>query len=251
MIEIKKDYDPNKIVRNLAKNYRLVPLLEKAIVNFDEGWTYTATEKPIDYGWHPSTHATMSVTELYEEASYPEKERVKHSASLLKIFAVGHFWHQYLQAVMVQDGLATLDDIERNVIKSWDTDPEDPARYHWVSGSADVCPWTDGEWTGGIDYKTMNAHQFKQEGFNEYFGTKYECQMNIYMWLFDQDEWMIFAINKDNGEFKEYYYERNQPLIDAILEKWKFVSLCLETDTKPTAKDDKLFVLPELFGPVA
>lgn len=251
--------DNSKLLRNLGKKYKLVPYLDKAIANFGEEWTFEAKEKPIDYGWHPSTHCTQSVTELYEEARCPEKERTKPSLSLKKIFAVGTFWHQWLQAIMIESGLAKPEDIERHVIKVWECDIRRdmahnliPKDYHWVSGSADVCPWTapDG-WIGGIDFKTMGTHQFKQNGVPDWCSAKYECQMNIYMDIFDQSEWMILPIDKATGEMKEFIYERNQELIDAIYDRWKFVNECIRLDTPPDQGDEIAFDLTRLLtGPV-
>ena len=265
MIKLDKDIDPNRIVRQLGKRYKLVPYLEKAFATFEDEWQFTYEEKIKDHHWHPSSHCHEPVTKLYAIAT----DQVMHEplpGSLRKIFQVGHFWHQLLQYICVREGWATKETVECSGLLAW-TDSEvarvgltknglsavdwTPAPYHAVAGSADVCPLVIPDWSGGVDFKTMNGHLFKQEGFNDFFGLKYECQMNIYMELFDQPEWMIFAINKDSGEFKEYVYERNQPLIDAILDKWKFVSLCLDSGEEPTKEDDKMFVLPELFGPTA
>jgi len=261
MIELDKKVDPNKIVRQLGKRYKLVPYLEKAIAQFDEEWRYHQVPKEEDHHWHPSSHCTESVSVLYDIAT---GQHERGSPFPKKLAEVGNFWHQWLQHITVKEGWCKQEDVERRGMIDWSEGHEvarvgvtegglsavdwKPAPFHSVAGSADACPIVIPDWEGGVDYKTMNPNLFKQEGFNDFYGTKYECQMNMYMAMFEREEWMILAIDKASGEFKEYLYARNQPLIDAILEKWKFVSLCLDTGEEPTAEDDAMFVLPEMMG---
>jgi hypothetical protein len=64
--------------------------------------------------------------------------------------------------------------------------------------------------------------------------------MNIYMDFFDYDRALILAINKDTPhDFKEFEFRRNQPLIDVIYDKWKFV-VCQSAskDERPDSDDD-------------
>ena len=68
----------------------------------------------------------------------------------------------------------------------------------------------------------------------------------------DVAEAIILPINKDTGEFKEFLYERNQPLVDVIYEKFEFVSACLDTGEVPTKADDEMFEFKHLLrGPVS
>ena len=77
------------------------------------------------------------------------------------------------------------------------------------------------------------------------FAAKYECQMNIYMDLFEYDRALIVAVNKDTPhDFKEFEFRRNQPLIDMIYEKLKFVADCIVDEERPDAEDDEAFPLP-------
>ena len=127
-----------------------------------------------------------------------------------------------------------------------------PAPFHAVAGSGDLAPLEAPNWTGLVDYKTMNAANFKQQGIPPRYDAKYECQINVYMDLFDTEEAIILPINKDTGEFKEFLYARNQPLVDVIYEKFEFVSACLDAGEPPTAEDDKMFpIKPLLTGPVS
>lgn len=240
--------DKTKVVRNLGKKYKLVPYLEKAIATFDEPWQFVYEEKELDHHWHPSSHCTEPVTWLYEVAAGTREGGIEDISSVLrKSFQVGHFWHQWLQYIVVEKlHFATHDDIECKMIKSWGDGP-----YHAVAGSADISPCQTPSWTGGIDFKTMSAQQFKQAGIPEWAAAKYECQVNIYMDLFDQDEWIIVPINKDTPhDFKEFLYRRNQSLIDAIYGKWEFVAACVDADEPPTKMDDEMFPLP-LTGPIS
>lgn len=142
----------------------------------------------------------------------------------------------YLRYPEQQDGRVTPD-----MFKSWPSDETGmckvrPQPFHWVRGSADICPVNipvHGEYL--VDFKTMNAHDFRQSGPPERYADKWECQLNIYMSLFDMERAIIVGVQKDSPhDLKEFHYERNQPLIDAIYTKWHIVSDCLDEGVPPT-----------------
>jgi hypothetical protein len=260
--------DKSQITRNLGKKYKYVPFLEKAITTFEDDWQFVYTEKEHDLYWHPSGHCMPPATELYEIATGSRDESEAISGSLRKIFQVGHFWHQWLQYITLHKlEFCTPEAIERRVLRSWggkevakveiteaglSAGDWKPAPFHAVAGSGDVAPLEAPGWTGIVDYKTMNANSFAQQRIPERFNAKYECQINIYMDLFDQAQAIILPINKDTGEFKEFLYERNQPLIDTIYEKWEFVSACISAESAPTQADDDMFELDHLLvGPIS
>lgn len=260
--------DKSQITRNLGKKYKYVPFLEKAIATFEDDWQFVYSEKEHDLYWHPSGHCMPSATELYAIAS-EQAERENISGSLRKIFQVGHFWHQWLQYITLHKlEFCTPEAIEKRVIRSWGGGKEvakavitehglsagdwKAPPFHAVAGSGDVAPLEAPGWTGIVDYKTMNSNSFAQQRIPERFNAKYECQINIYMDLFEQGEAIILPINKDTGEFKEFLYERNQDLIDIIYEKWEFVSACISAESAPTTDDDKFFDIESLLtGPVS
>jgi hypothetical protein len=259
--------DKTQITKNLGKKYKYVPFLEKAIAEFEDEWQFVYQEKEHDQYWHPSGHCLPSVQELYVIAS-EGAERETISGSLRKTFQVGHFWHQWLQFITLHKlGFCDADAIERRAMRAWGerevarvginehgltAEGWKPASYHAVLGSGDVAPLKAPNWTGIVDYKTMNSNSFAQQRIPERFNAKYECQINIYMDLFDQGEAIILPINKDTGEFKEFLYERNQPLIDTIYEKWEFVSACISAESAPTIDDDGFFDIDSLLtGPVS
>lgn len=239
--------DKNQITRNLGKKYHLVPFLEKAISDFEDSWEFVYTEKEDDEHWHPSGHCIQPATELYAIAC-GEVEREVISGSLRKIFQVGHFWHQWLQYVVLHKlEMCTPEAIERRGIRSWGDAP-----YYAAAGSGDIAPLETPNWKGIVDFKTMNSNSFAQARIPERFDAKYEAQINIYMDFFDESEAIILPINKDTCEFKEFLYTRNQPLIDTIFEKWEFVSACLDAEEAPTKADNDMFDLDHLLtGPVS
>lgn len=257
-------------------------LLDKEIGKGEFVWEYKYEPKGTDTGWHPSGHCTPTLYELYTFAASEEvlaeaaldgsapidKNAPAHEAPLAKIFQVGHFWHQYLQTICVRAGLCDEEAVERRGLKGWMTNdlrsfefkktgPQsgwdymcdfDPKPYHWVTGSADICPMEipgQGEYL--IDFKTMGSHQFRGNLPHELTVTKWECQLNTYMEFFDIEKAIIVGINKDAPhDFKEFEFHRNQPLIDSLFTKWKLVSECLDEAVAPP--EDESWDLP-LKGP--
>lgn len=231
--------DTSKFVRNLANKHKLVPHLDRAIESGEFEWEYKFPgPKEQDDAWHPSGHCTPSVYDLWQMATSEPEER-KLPASLLKTFQVGHFWHQYLQFVTVEKlGFATWDEIECSATRSWVSNPsfeDEPEPYHWVKGSADICPVhipVHGDYL--VDIKTMKSGDYKQNGMPRWCADKYECQANIYMDLFDIDRAIILCVLKDSPhDMKELEFVKNQPLIDAIYDKWHIVAECIATEVEP------------------
>lgn len=265
--------DKSKLVLNLGKKYKLVPYLDKALSTFDEPWEFRYEPKVSDSAWHPSGHCTPPVSALYKEAIAHGKEweaiesrgtevlvEVNPDAikpEMRKAFMVGHYWHQLLQHVCLAQGYCDASAIERKGKKEWGI-PNTyyfggsgdgfhfPKPYHWAAGSGDIAPCkVPGGWEGIVDFKTMSAQQYKQPNIPQWAAAKYKCQINIYMDFFDLDHGIILCINKDAPhDFKEFEYERDQTLIDAIYEKWQFVTECLDAGVEITEADDSHFVLP-------
>jgi hypothetical protein len=66
-----------------------------------------------------------------------------------------------------------------------------------------------------------------------------ECQLNIYMDFFDLERGMILGVQKDSPhEFREFHFDRNQPLIDALYNKWRLVAMCLDENVSPPEGED-------------
>jgi hypothetical protein len=232
----------------LAKGYKLAPLLDKHIGKGDFEWTFDYEPKRADDAWHPSGDCTPTLFQLYKSAKTRQVEEI--STSLYKTFMVGHFWHQYIQTLLLNGDFCDTSAIERSGYKSWDSVNGEPMKpFRWVTGSADVAPVTiprHGDYL--LDIKTMNGHDFRSNGIPAWTKDKWECQVNIYMDFFDFDKAMILGVMKDSPhDFKEFEFERNDELIDALYKKWKLVSACLDEDVAPP--EDEEYDLP-LVGPI-
>lgn len=251
--------------KNLVKHHKLATHLDRYLANEVEELNFAYTPKEKDDGWHPSGHCTPPPTELYAIATGATEAR-DWGVSMLKTFMVGHFWHQLLQKAVLDLGFAEPSAIERRGIRGWGEavhlgsdvtehnllDHYRYPAYHYVTGSGDVAPiYIPGCDPMVVDFKTMGAHDFKNNGMPAWAADKYEAQINIYMELFNRERGLILCIQKDSPhEFKEFEFVRNQPLIDTIYDKWEFVSECLDEGTPPSKLDDELFSLPTT-GPVA
>lgn len=222
------------VVRNLIKNYKLAGHIEKAIGKGEIAWKADFQPKVGDSGFHPSGHCTPSPLQLYNYATSVGSGKAP-SISLRKSFAVGHFWHAYLQHIVVEElEFASWDDIERSGKTVWG-DLDNPEPFHWATGSGDIAPCDiPGHGKYLIDIKTMKGVDFNQQGLPNWCAKKYECQVNIYMDWFDLDQCIIFCVQKESPhDFREVTLKKNQPLIDAIYSKWKLVSRCLTKNIPP------------------
>jgi hypothetical protein len=249
--------------KNLVKRHKLVTHLDQFLATEPERFEFIYEPKEKDDAWHPSGHCCPPPSALYAYVKEEHGAERDISASLSKTFMVGHFWHQLLQYAVVEIGLATPEAIERRGTRGWGEEEERTlesgrvvswAPFSWATGSGDIAPCsipTVGDFT--VDFKTMSALQFKTAGIPDWAAKKYEAQINIYMDWFDTERALIVAINKDSPhDMKEFEFERNQPLIDAVYDKWEFVSECLSVEEIPSAMDDDAFSLEGLFtGPVA
>lgn len=240
--------------RNLVKRHKFVGYLDEWLASEPEGFEYKHVVKQDDNAWHPSGHCVPNVTELYHYAITPHEAK-EYGPNTIKNFSIGHFWHQLLQYGTLQLGLAAPDAIERVGVKVWGFDSDlEPTPYHWCRGAGDVAPLVlpkYGEYL--VDFKTMSGRHFKEVGLPSGFEERYEAQINIYMELFDLEKALIVGVQKDTPhEFKEIEFIRNQPLIDAVLRKWEFVSECIDVGESPTRMDNDYFSLNEYFqGPIA
>lgn len=226
----------SKFVKAFQKT-QLVSHLDRAISGWDGDWEYKYSPKQGDDGWHPSGHCTPSVHELWQVATGQSENQF---GDMNKTFQVGHFWHQYLQHIVL-DVMGFCDEsaIERSGEKRWGGGP-----FQYATGSGDIAPVVlpDGKELL-VDFKTMSSHAFKRPDPPAYAVDKWECQTNIYMDFFDIEEGIIVCINKDTPhDFKEFRYLRNEPLVEAIYEKWHLVSQCLTEGIEPP--EDEIIELP-------
>lgn len=245
--------DRSKLVRQLAAKSKLVVHIDRAIdENPDFPWTFVHNPKIGDDAWHPSVHSTPSLWELYQ-ITQPNAPTRTYGPGLKKTFMVGHFWHAYLQHIVVEKlKFASWHDIERKGSRGWTISNGRPTfiegrkfePFHWVTGSADIAPCEiPGVGSCLIDFKTMNQFDFKKPYIPEWCADKWECQANIYMDWFDLEEAIFVAICKDSPhEMKEFIFPRNQDLVDALYAKWALVSQCVKEQIEPPQSE--IFHLP-------
>lgn len=238
-------------VKKMAIQHRVVPHIERAIESLGEfEWSASFGGKPSDDAWHPSGDCTTSLHDLYLKAT-GDAEHEPIGGSLRKIFATGHFWHAYLQEVIVRADLANRAAIERRGMKGWGPVtarhfdhvgdiPWEP--WHWSTGLMDVADCeVPGHGVAVLDFKTMNTMDFKRTEPPEHFADKWECQLNIYMDWTGCETAFIIGIDKGTPHsFKEFMYERNQPLMDAIYGKWRLVSSCVTEGVAPPRDEEWL-----------
>lgn len=221
--------DNTKFVRNLTKGYKLASHIDKVIGDGEFTWSAEFAAKHGDDAFHPSGDCVPTPFALYTKATTGEYK--KPGTSLYKSFAVGHFWHAYLQYILVEKlAFADWNCIERCYEDRWAE-----GAYGWARGSADIAPCVIpgyGEYL--VDIKTMGAFDFKQPNVPGWCAAKYECQINIYMDWFDMEKCILLCVQKDSPhELKEFEYVRNQPLIDTIHAKWKLVKECFDQGVEP------------------
>lgn len=230
-------------VKSLIKNHKLAGHLDKALLEGEFEWDAKFSPKRGDTAWHPSGDCLPSPLALYHKATEDEPGRGP-TPSLLKTYTVGHFWHAYIQWIVVERlGFASWDEIERKGETVWarksygDAGPKagEPKPFHWATGAADIAPChVPGYGECLVDIKTMGSFDFKKSGIPDWCAHKYEAQVNIYMDWFDLEKCIILCVSKDSPhDYKEFIFHRNQPLVDAIYDKWKLVSDCIDQKVPP------------------
>jgi hypothetical protein len=266
---------PTKLPKTFTKAFTKTKLgfhIERELAKGEFLWHYDYKPKLEDNAWHPSGHCVPSVHELWnyaahakiiqpspQDGSAPIGKNLNFrpmEPTMVKIFQVGHFWHQYMQEVCLRAGFCDEDAIERNGKRVWGETTfhagdgvNIPLPYNWATGSADICPCeVPGAGPYLIDFKTMGSFQFKSVTPSPETLIKWECQLNIYMDFFDMEKAMIVGINKDTPhDFREWEFHRNDELTVNIYKKWQLVAACLDEDIEPP--EDEIVELPTR-GPV-
>ena len=83
---------------------------------------------------------------------------------------------------------------------------------------------------GILEIKSMNANQFYSA-----FEPKSDdlIQVNIYMFCLEIPRACLLYECKDNQELKEFYVRQDSAILNPILEKIKYVQLCLKKEVEP------------------
>ncbi len=243
---------------NSLKGYQktiLVNQLDEAFKRLNGKFSFVYEPKKPDYGWHPSGDCLPSVSALWHQAYgtlHPDYAlATKDLSHLNKIFMVGHYWHQIIQFLIVENGWAAPEAIERIAYRTWNGDDVQYWRdseiecdpFHYVRGQGDIAPLVMSGWSGLVDIKTMNSDDFKRGLLASRFMKKYLAQINIYMDLFGCDQAMILAVDKSSGVSAEYTFVKDEDLVQQVYAKWQRVSELLMRDTEPSLEDDRQYAL--------
>jgi hypothetical protein len=227
------------ITRGLTRKQILVPHLESAISEGEFEWSFTFKPKERDDAWHPSSDCIPSLYDLFLHAVNPQES--DFLPGMYKTFMVGHFWHGYIQNILLENlEFCAPEHVERRGTQLLEATTGEPRPFHWVTGSADVAPLRIPKQEDMVlDIKTMNSHDFRGKLAPSWTVGKWECQLNIYMDFFDLERGMILGVQKDSPhEFREFHFDRNQPLIDALYNKWRLVAMCLDENVSPPEGED-------------
>lgn len=148
----------SRMIKDISEDRILIPVIKAALNDPDfksfqvtaEGWE----SRPYDGWFHPSTHATWNVRQLWLYLTQPELMEPERP-SLLFVCAVtqGKFWHRFIQTLLFDHGILlprpkaheTDDIVEKVEVPLKD-------RHHRRRGHA------DGRISGDelFEYKTMN-----------------------------------------------------------------------------------------------
>lgn len=223
----------------------LVPHIEayQAAGKFPNTWDIQIVNyKPKDDYWHPSSHCFMAPIDLwrYRKGQLPPRPI---TPALRRTFDVGHMWHGYLQAMLVEMGFVKPYNVELTVTHEFET------QYGKSIARGTIDLWDveipdQGYWL--IDIKTMSKPEFEAGATQQTF-KKWEAQVNCYMDWMRVDEAMILAVCKDSPHgFREYRIQRNDELVREIYERWSYVDYCLREGITP---EDNYEVDPLLLNP--
>lgn len=202
--------------------------MEKGV--FPEEWVLKIKpNKPADDAFHPSGDCTPCACELYKKFTKGDGRKLDSTSH--KNFNVGHFWHLWLDCIVVDGlGFAIWDDVEKDcayVAEKW-----------WAKGSADIASCTipgKGEYL--IDWKTMNSRMFAMDESQPQLAKileKYKYQVNCYMEWTGKERAIIVGIEKDTPHaFREFVYEYDPTLLPDVYEKWDYVSAALRAGKEP------------------
>lgn len=224
--------DMKKLVKTLglSTGMILVPHIDNFLQTNAETFFPTMKiggAKPDDGHFHPSYHCLMSEEDLFDDR-LPPYPGSGNTAAQKKTFDVGHFWHGYLQAALVEMGFITEENVERRFL--WDipnhkTDSDNPIKISGTVDLLDVEIPGRGKWL--VDIKSTAASTFATIQ-NTPLYKKYVAQVNVYGDLADRRQMMILIVNKENGAMREIQLQRDLDLLTDIYLKFADVAERLE-----------------------
>lgn len=236
--------DKKKLLKSLtaSRGSILVPHIEayQRRAKFPERWEIEIRNfKASDGHFHPSGDCFTPPRDLW----FQKKGMIipsPISPALRRTFDCGHMWHGYIQAMLVEMGFVSADNVERYMVH--------PIQTQWGeaigAGTGDLVDvQIPGEGSWLVDIKTMNANEFGA-GANEYTFLKWKAQVNCYMDWIGTDKAMILAVCKDSPhDFREYQIQKDPHLLAQIYDRWGFVAACLRRNIEPD--DSYQYTLPD------
>jgi hypothetical protein len=226
--------DSKKLLRTLTVNRGsiLAPLIDsyQARGKFPDKWEIEIrnTREP-DSHFHPSGDCYTDPRHLYlEKTGQIKPQRI--SSALRRTFDVGHMWHGYIQAMLVDMGLVAPDNVEKTLKHKLCTiDGTD----YWCKGTADLVDVHipgHGYWL--VDIKTMNSTNFANPP--EDTMKKYRAQVNMYGDWTGSDKMLILAVNKDSPhDFREFIVPKDEDVLVDVYTRWTYVAECIASKSEP------------------
>lgn len=241
----------SKFLKSLSQKRILVPHIERYLqkAEFPDEWKLTInpnkTPDQFTPTFHPSGDCLGCARILYAKynGDLPKDEK---DATSQKNFAVGNFWHIWLQTILVDElGFATWEDVEKKCVKvSWEgrgwvqvgENGKYPDPTWMTSGSADVIcniPGYDEPYL--VDFKTMNSRQFAQTNDKlEHIIRKWRYQVMCYMEWLGLEQAIVVVIEKDTPHaFREIVIKYDPELLPPVYDKWTEVAFALKYGTVP------------------
>lgn len=210
----------------------LVPHIDayQAKAKFPPTWTIVIeNEKKGDPYFHPSTDCFLDIETLYRH----KKGEIKPSPispALRRTFDAGHMWHRYIQNILVDMGLVSSNNVERELIHEIETG-YGKAICKGTADLVDVNIPGNGYWL--VDIKTMNKEQFGAP--DEKMMKKYFAQVNCYGDWLGTDKMMILAVCKDSPhDFREFIVPKDTSTLEDIYNRWAIVQYCIDNNVPPS-----------------
>ncbi len=227
-------FDSKKLLKTLTagRGAILAPHIEayQSKANFPPVWNIEIQNYKLDDGhFHPSSDAFATPLQMWQ-ARQGLAQKMPISPALRRTFDVGHMWHGYLQAMLIEMGLIAPENVERYITKEV-IGNYGPAIGAGTGDLVDINVPGHGVWL--FDIKTMNKTEF-EAGASPYTFTKWNAQVNCYMDWFETDKARILAVCKDSPHaFREYEIKRDDNLLTEIYNRWSYTANCLAANIMP------------------
>lgn len=199
-------------MRSLASDQILIPTLHAALYNPDfKGFQVPVDpweERAYDGKFHPSTHSTWTVRQLYVYL-VAHQMLVPDPFELTGVLAVtaGSFWHRFIQQILLESAMVVRQRPDGEPIHPAEVVIDDPE--HNRAGHADG-QLVNGE---GLELKSINGHQVEKVISEAVLKEKkypYYCQSQDYMDVLGLEAMRFLMLNPDYPfRMSEFVVRRN------------------------------------------